>query len=180
MKFRNPETGEVLDIRTCVEMFCDGKDCDTCPMFYRSSYDFCSEWSANHPFEAARQREMRTYQGRKVKMDELISRAEAVKAALELYHTLTDSRDTCRQTKDVVGVMVWTAAAEIAQAIVRMLMELPAVDSEVVVRCSDCVFAASIPQQPRLLYCDFYRLPVLPDYYCGQGRSKGGDGPVTE
>ena len=113
-------------------------------------------------------------------MDELISRAEAVKAALKLYHTLTDSRDTCRQTKDVVGVMVWTAAAEIAQAIVRMLMELPAVDSEVVVRCSDCVFAASIPQQPRLLYCDFYRLPVLPDYYCGQGRSKGGDGPVTE
>ena len=57
--------------------------------------------------------------------NELISRAEAVRAALELYHTLAAKRDACRQTEDVGGVMVWTAAAEIAQAMVRRLMELP-------------------------------------------------------
>ena len=57
--------------------------------------------------------------------NELISRAEAVKAALELYHTLVDKRDACRQTEDIGGVMVWTAVAEIAQAMVRQLMELP-------------------------------------------------------
>ena len=37
-------------------------------------------------------------------MDDLISREEAVKAALELYHTLTERRDACRQTVDVGGV----------------------------------------------------------------------------
>lgn len=113
-------------------------------------------------------------------MDDLISREEAVKAALELYHTLTERRDACRQTVDVGGVMVWTAAAEIAQAMVRRLMELPAVVAEVVVRCSDCAFSSRVPQQPRWLFCTIYRLPVPPEFYCGQGHVRGGDEPAAE
>lgn len=62
--------------------------------------------------------------------EDLISRAAAVKAALDLYHTLAARRDTCRQAVDVGGVMVWTAAAEIAQAMVRQLMELPGAEAE--------------------------------------------------
>ena len=54
MKFRNPETGEVFDVRTGVERFCYGKECDTCPMYNRCPNDFCSEWAVDHPHEAAR------------------------------------------------------------------------------------------------------------------------------
>ena len=54
MKLRSPETGEVFDVRTGVERFCYGKECDTCPMYNRCPNDFCSEWAADHPHEAAR------------------------------------------------------------------------------------------------------------------------------
>ena len=54
MKFRNPETGKVFDVRTGVERFCYGKECDTCPMYNRCPNDFCSEWAVDHPHEAAR------------------------------------------------------------------------------------------------------------------------------
>lgn len=61
-------------------------------------------------------------------MDDLISRAEAVKAALELYHTLTDSLDNCEREKNPGGVVMWTAAAEIAKVMVQLLIELPAMN----------------------------------------------------
>ena len=54
MKFRNAKTGEVFDVRTGVERFCYGKECDTCPMYNRCPNDFCSEWAVDHPHEAAR------------------------------------------------------------------------------------------------------------------------------
>ena len=54
MKFRSPETGEIFDVRTGVERFCYGKGCSTCPMDNRCPNDFCSEWAADHPYEAAR------------------------------------------------------------------------------------------------------------------------------
>lgn len=54
MKFRNPETGEVFDVRTGAERFCYGKECDTCPIYNRCPNDFCSEWAADHPHKAAR------------------------------------------------------------------------------------------------------------------------------
>ena len=54
MEFRNPETGEIFDVRTGVERFCYGKGCSTCPMDNRCPNDFCSEWAADHPHEAAR------------------------------------------------------------------------------------------------------------------------------
>lgn len=113
-------------------------------------------------------------------MDELISRAEAVKAALALYHTLAEKRDDCQREKDLGGSVMWTAAAEIAQAMVRQLVEVPAVDAEMVVRCSDCVFSSRALEQPCWLLCGFYRLPVPADFYCGQGRAKGGETSAAE
>lgn len=53
MKFRS-KTGEVFDVRTGAERFCYGKECDTCLMYNRCPNDFCSEWAADHPHEAAR------------------------------------------------------------------------------------------------------------------------------
>ena len=53
MKFRNAKTGKVFDVRTGVERFCYGKECDTCPMYNRCPNDFCSEWAADHPHESA-------------------------------------------------------------------------------------------------------------------------------
>lgn len=41
-------------VRTGVERFCYGKECDTCPMYNRCPNDFCSEWAVDHPHEAAR------------------------------------------------------------------------------------------------------------------------------
>ena len=54
MKFRDPKTGEVFDIRTGVEKFCSGEKCDTCPMEHLCPYDYCTEWAYDHPLEAAR------------------------------------------------------------------------------------------------------------------------------
>lgn len=110
-------------------------------------------------------------------MDELISRKEAVKAALTLYHQLREEQLRCL---DIGYNMMHGGAAETAQVIVRRLMELPAVDAEVVVRCSDCVFSSRVPQQPRWLFCTIYRLPVPPEFYCGQGHVRGGDGLAAE
>ena len=58
---------------------------------------------------------------------DLISREAAVREALAMYHALADRRDACQRAKDVGGTVMCTAAAEIAQAMVRRLMELPAV-----------------------------------------------------
>ena len=54
MKFRDPKTGEVFDIRTGVEKFCFGEKCDTCPMEHLCPDDYCTEWAYDHPAEAAR------------------------------------------------------------------------------------------------------------------------------
>ena len=109
-------------------------------------------------------------------MDELISRADAVKAALALYHTLAEKRDDCQQKKDLGGTVMWTAAAEIVQDMVRQLMELPAVDAEVVVRCADCIFGCRIREQPNCVVCGNMGIPVAPDWYCRSGRAIGGGG----
>ena len=56
---------------------------------------------------------------------DLISREAAVREALAMYHALAARRDACQRAKDAGGTVMWTAAAEIAQAMVRRLMELP-------------------------------------------------------
>lgn len=113
-------------------------------------------------------------------MNELISREEAVKAALEFYHTLKDRRDACMQTKDVGGVMVWTAAAEIAQAMVRRLMELPGVEAEPV-RHGRWEFirryGSTRPYHCSCGYASPVRFPYCP--CCGTWMD-GGDGPAAE
>ena len=53
MKFCDPKTGEVFDIRTGVEKFCFGEKCDTCPMEHLCPDDYCTEWAYDHPAEAA-------------------------------------------------------------------------------------------------------------------------------
>ncbi len=113
-------------------------------------------------------------------MDDLISRAKAVKAALKVYHCAAANRDECFGTEEPFGSLAWFSAAETAKEIVQHLMELPAVDAEMVVRCSNCVFSSRVPQQPRWLFCTIYRLPVPPEFYCGQGHVRGGDGPAAE
>ncbi|WNX85240.1 hypothetical protein RWV98_02895 [Agathobaculum sp. NTUH-O15-33] len=53
VKFRDPKTGKVINIKTGVEMFCRGKRCDTCPIHSIHHDDYCSVWAADHPVEAA-------------------------------------------------------------------------------------------------------------------------------
>ena len=50
---------------------------------------------------------------------DLISREAAVREALDMYHALAARRDACQRAKDAGGTVMWTAAAEIAQAMVR-------------------------------------------------------------
>lgn len=59
---------------------------------------------------------------------DLISREAAVREALDMYHALAARRDACQGEKDAGGTVMWTAAAEIAQVMVRRLMELPEAD----------------------------------------------------
>ena len=59
---------------------------------------------------------------------DLISREAAVREALAMYHALAARRDACQRAKDAGGTVMWASAAEIAQAMVRRLMELPAAD----------------------------------------------------
>ena len=113
-------------------------------------------------------------------MDDLISRAEAVKAALELYHRLQDKQIACRDAADSGGVMVYTAAAEIAQAMVRQLMELPEMDAVKVVRCADCILGFRIPEQPNCVICGNMGIPVALDWYCKSGRTTGGEASAAE
>lgn len=63
-------------------------------------------------------------------MDDLISRAEAVKAALKVYHCAAANRDECFWTEELFGILAWFSAAETAKEIVQQLMELPEAGGE--------------------------------------------------
>ena len=52
-------------------------------------------------------------------MDDLISRAEAVKAALKVYHCAAANRDECFGTEELFGILAWFSAAETAKEIVQ-------------------------------------------------------------
>ena len=57
MKFRNPETGEVLYISDAVDKYCEGRWCGvTCNLYYACGHTdkLCEDWAENHPHEAAR------------------------------------------------------------------------------------------------------------------------------
>ena len=63
-------------------------------------------------------------------MDELISRAEAVKAALKVYHCAAANRDECLEAEEPFGFLAWLSAAESAKEVVQQLMELPGAEAE--------------------------------------------------
>lgn len=56
MKFRNPETGEVLAVSDAVNKYCAGRWCgDTCKLYYAAGDPdkVCADWAEYHPHEAA-------------------------------------------------------------------------------------------------------------------------------
>lgn len=56
MKFRNPETGEVLSVGEAVIIYCNRPNrgrCKDCCLYAPSGNQSCQEWAANHPHEAA-------------------------------------------------------------------------------------------------------------------------------
>ena len=56
MKFRNPETGEVLFISEAVTAYCGRPNrgrCEDCYLYAPSGNQNCQGWAANHPHEAA-------------------------------------------------------------------------------------------------------------------------------
>ena len=55
MKFRNPETGEVLTDEQAQGRFCKGRHCWECPMNQESpAKECCVDFRKSHPHEAAR------------------------------------------------------------------------------------------------------------------------------
>ena len=106
---------------------------------------------------------------------DLISREAAMREALAMYHALADRRDACQRAKDVGGTVMWTAAAEIAQAMVRRLMELPEADAVQVVRCEKCLYACKIDKQPHIRVCSNTGVLVSLDHFCSHGRCLGGE-----
>ena len=55
MKFRNPETGEVLTGEQAQLRFCKGRHCCECPMNQESpAKESCVDFRKSHPHEAAR------------------------------------------------------------------------------------------------------------------------------
>lgn len=106
---------------------------------------------------------------------DLISREAAVREALDMYHALAARRDACQRAKDAGGTVMWTGAAEIAQAMVRRLMELPESDAVQVVRCEKCLYACKIDEQPHIRVCANTGVLVSLDYFCSHGRCLGGE-----
>lgn len=58
MKFRNPETGEVLSISDAVDHYCKQRWCDNCALRepVGDPDKVCADWAEYHPHEAARRR----------------------------------------------------------------------------------------------------------------------------
>ena len=56
MKFRNPETGEVLSISDAVDHYCKQRWCDNCALREQvgDPDKVCADWAEAHPQEAAR------------------------------------------------------------------------------------------------------------------------------
>lgn len=56
MKFRNPETGEVLSISDAVDHYCKQRWCDNCLLRepIGDPDKVCADWAETHPHEAAR------------------------------------------------------------------------------------------------------------------------------
>lgn len=56
MKFRNPETGEVLSISDAVDHYCKQRWCDNCALREQvgAPDKVCADWAEAHPQEAAR------------------------------------------------------------------------------------------------------------------------------
>lgn len=56
MKFRNPETGEVLSISDAVDHYCKKRWCDNCALRepVGDPDKVCADWAETHPYEAAR------------------------------------------------------------------------------------------------------------------------------
>lgn len=56
MKFRNPETGEVLSISDAVDHYCKQRWCDNCALRepVGDPDKVCADWAEYHPHEAAR------------------------------------------------------------------------------------------------------------------------------
>ena len=56
MKFRNPETGEVLSISNAVDHYCKKRWCDNCALRepVGDPDKVCADWAETHPHEAAR------------------------------------------------------------------------------------------------------------------------------
>lgn len=75
MKFRNPETGEVLNVENAVNIFCgEISDCNECPLFTAvNSGDTCRSWTERYPHEAAR------LMGYEVVGDEPVGNSDQVK-----------------------------------------------------------------------------------------------------
>lgn len=107
---------------------------------------------------------------------DLISREAAVREALDMYHTQQARRDAYRrQTGDPLGWMVLAPLVDLAQDMVRRLMELPEADAVQVVQCEKCLYACKIDKQPHLRVCSNTGVLVTLDYFCSHGRCLGGE-----
>lgn len=62
--------------------------------------------------------------------EDLISRAEAVKAALAIYHHALAKRHKFFEADDPLGYLAWLSATAAAKEIVQQLMELPEAGGE--------------------------------------------------
>ena len=107
---------------------------------------------------------------------DLISREAAVREALDMYHTQQARRDAYRrQTGDPLGWMVLAPLVDLAQDMVRRLMELPEADAVQVVQCEKCLYACKIDKQPHIRICANTGILVSLDYFCPHGRCLGGE-----
>ena len=85
MKFRNPETGEVIENTYEDTTFCGQyKGCINCPVeAARQSHD-CTEWVDKHPYEAAR------LMGYEVVEDDTLTLGKAIEKYLKIIGSIHD------------------------------------------------------------------------------------------
>lgn len=116
MKFRNPKSGEEMNIpeRDFVKIFCSDVDCDECPIEYHACSRDCRDWVLENPHEAAR---MMGYE---------VVEDEPVKPFSQAYAEHRDQTDMRNQvnyiiTNEELLRQTGEEAAELAQAALKVI-----------------------------------------------------------
>lgn len=122
MKFRNPETGEVLSIRNGIYIFCKMREnCFRCPLEDVDESLDCEKWIEYHPHEAAR---LMGYEIIEDDCDQIATKNNSEAMTIEQYQKAA-ARTAAGECRDLAnaGLGLTGEAGEVADLIKKYLYQ---------------------------------------------------------